>query len=142
MALQWQDSYCVNFCKIDLQHKKLFAIGESLYIMASQGCLDDGCKESLMTALGELKDYAGYHFDYEEQFIESHGYLQIEKHREEHLSFIRQIEVFHQELQVAPNQEAVLKIILYIVNWVTYHILLSDKAYSKELIKKGVIDTY
>ena len=65
---EWKENFSVNIKNIDDQHRELFRIGNSLYNIIS---IKDGIDryDEIMKELYEMKDYAIYHFDYEEKLM-------------------------------------------------------------------------
>ena len=83
---KWKDDFSVNIKSIDEQHQELFRIGNSLYNVVS---INDGIDryDEIMEALYEMKDYAIYHFGYEEKLMKDNGYSKFLKHKRQHDAF-------------------------------------------------------
>ena len=65
---KWKEDFSVNIKTIDEQHQELFRIGNSLYnIISIKGGIDR--YDEIMKILYEMRDYAIYHFDYEEKLM-------------------------------------------------------------------------
>ncbi|MFD3157000.1 bacteriohemerythrin [Haloimpatiens sp. FM7330] len=133
---KWKDSYSVGVEEINKQHKKLFELGKELYELIE---LDDEYDhfDEIMNILDELKDYTHYHFKSEEDLLTKHGYetLQFKLHRLEHKSFIHKMDSFNEKSIDFEQKDSVLKMLSFIENWISHHILETDMSY-KEFFSK------
>lgn len=134
---EWSDKYSVNIEKIDNQHKKLFEIASDIYELASLKDSYDHYDE-ITKLLNELKDYAVYHFNYEEKLMEQYGYGGLDDHKIEHMFFVKKLNKI-EKIDIDNNQnEALLELINFVADWITGHILKSDMEYKPYLNGKGV----
>lgn len=136
----WKNDYSCNIAEIDAQHKRLFELAGDLYAIATSkddvDYYDDICR-----IFKELSDYTVYHFSYEEQLMEQHGYDQTDcrAHKWEHAAFVAKIQKI-QESDLDMNQRKVLmEVIMFAVDWIEKHILTTDKKYSEFFNAKGII---
>jgi len=136
----WKNEYSCNIAEIDIQHKRLFELAGDLYVIATAkdnvDYYDDICR-----IFKELSDYTVYHFGYEEQLMEQHGYdlAEYRAHKWEHAAFVTKIQKI-QESDLDLNQRKVLMdIIIFAVDWIEKHILATDKKYSEFFNEKGII---
>lgn len=137
MLFKWKDAYSCNVEAIDQQHKKLFELGSKLYNMVS---LKDGADhyDEIMNVLLELKDYAIYHFDFEEGLMEKHGFPGLSTHLKEHNSFIDKIVELENEDIDEKQRKITMDIIIFVSNWIEQHILKTDMQYKDFFNNKGV----
>lgn len=131
--LKWKSDYSVGIVSIDLQHRKLIDLINSL-----QTAVDYATGEQYeRKALDELVDYTMTHFKYEEDLMEKHGYADFESHCREHARMIARVEKvladYHRDQHVA-LQEA----LDFLKDWLINHINGTDRQYSQFLIDKGV----
>jgi len=137
MYFDWKDSFKVDVAEIDRQHMKLFDIGGRIsdLVMA-----DDGYDhyDEIVLIFEELKNYAIYHFNYEEQLLEQHGYKDLDTQKIQHMFFIKKLEKI-QKSDIDANQKETLKnLITFVYDWISSHILKSDMAYKEFLKNRGV----
>lgn len=124
---EWKESYELGIPEIDLQHKRLIAISNDLYDIATQG--GERLKLDMAKVLKKLTDYTVYHFTSEEAFQRKYGYAGVEMHKVAHDQFIA--EVNHQISQLnSESQEDALRFYGYIANWILTHIAKADKIWA------------
>ncbi|NMA86174.1 MAG: hemerythrin family protein [Tissierellia bacterium] len=135
---KWKDNFSVNIKIIDEQHQELFRIGNALYRIIS---IKDGVDryDEIMKILYEMRDYAIYHFDYEEKLMKENGYLDFENHKRQHNGFINKVKSID-ELDVDEKQKKIgMELVIFIADWIENHILKSDMEYKDFLNSKGVM---
>lgn len=135
---KWKESYSFNISEIDKQHKKLFEIGSRIYDLAS---LNDGYDhyDEIMQIFDELRDYTVYHFNYEEELMQKHGYEQFEKHKFEHDFFIKKMNRLEKSDIDEEQNKTLLNIISFVADWISGHILQSDTDYKDFMHANGII---
>jgi len=128
----WSKVFSVNVELFDKQHQKLFDIGKRLYY----SIMESNSHEKIATIMEELCNYAIYHFEDEEYYMEKFDYKDIETHKAAHQKFRTQIEQFRQDHQ--KNKSFLpIKIINFLQQWLLDHILIEDKAYGPLLKDKA-----
>lgn len=134
---KWRDDFSVNIKSIDDQHKELFRIGNNLYDIVS---LKDGIDryDEIMEALYSMRDYAMYHFQYEEELMEQNGYPEYAKHKREHDAFISKVQSVDEEKIDEEQEQVGMDLIIFIANWIENHILKTDMKYKNYLNDKGI----
>ena len=137
MAFKWRDRYSLNIPEIDTQHKKLFEIGNRAYELA---ILNDGHDhyDEIMVIVDELLDYTKYHFEYEEELMEKYEYVDITDQHEEHNFYIDKIQSISEENVDDDQQKVVLDILDFLSQWISSHILISDRKYANYFKEKGI----
>lgn len=135
MALMnWSDNLSVNIKEIDEQHKKLVGMINELHEAMKQG------KGSDVTGkvLAGLIQYVATHFATEEKFMKTHAYPEYLKHKAEHDALTKQAadlqNQFHEGKPVLT-----VELMSFLKNWLTNHILGTDKKYGPYLNGKGVV---
>lgn len=137
MAIKWREKYRCDIEEIDTQHKKLFEIGDELYTIAT---LKDGLDhyDDIIAILQKLKDYAIYHFKYEEELMEKYGYEELEEHKKVHDKFVNKVIEFEHK-DIDEDQDAVaLNMVMFLADWIEQHILGTDFKYKDFFSEKGV----
>ncbi|NLK98119.1 bacteriohemerythrin [Defluviitalea saccharophila] len=139
MSFEWKDRYSLNIPEIDEQHQKLFEIGYRAYELAM---INDGSDyyDEIMAIIDELLDYVEYHFEFEERLMERNLYSKFGTHCKEHNFYISKIKNMAHEEKIDDNQqEALLNILNFLSDWISNHILITDRQYVNEFKEKGLI---
>lgn len=126
MIIKWKEEYSLGVEKIDRQHRKLFEIAGRVYELLKDELRIDKY-DKIVAILEELKDYTVYHFQSEEEYMRSINYRKYLSHKVRHDDFIEKISSVDL-YQVDHRQEQhLLEILEFIVNWIDSHILGEDK---------------
>lgn len=132
-AVAWIPEFEIGVRSIDEQHMRLVDMLNALggAISSGQG------KDSIMGIVEDMKQYAVYHFQTEEQAMQSTEYPKLSQHKQEHDSFIEQV------LDAADALESGGKITPqevwgFLRKWLAEHILESDKLMGGHLAAQGV----
>lgn len=124
--IKWQEEYRIGVQAIDEQHQRLFEIANQAYQLLKNELLLDKY-DKIVTILEELRDYTVYHFSFEEQYMANIGYKKLLSHKVLHDDFVEKIKTIDFD-QVDENQDQYLIGILdFVVNWIQKHILGVDK---------------
>ncbi len=123
----WDVNFETSIAIIDEQHFKLVSL---LNELADHIVHNDAVE--LKRVFDELAAYADYHFKTEEgvwapYFKDDPLFL---KHKQSHDSFLPQVESLMQEAKNKSLPQAVEDVLGFLVNWLTFHILDSDKRMS------------
>jgi hemerythrin len=119
----WKDDYKLLQEDIDTEHKKLFQIA----IRALQYRDDSDLKSHIKKIIIELNEYMKFHFEHEEEFMESIGYPQIQEHKLLHENIITQINDLIRNIASYSLVEFEKKLMTYIDIWLVNHIVFEDK---------------
>ncbi len=128
MALRWRSSFSRNIKEIDNQHKRLIEISWKLKILAPISSKIN-FEDEVLEIIKELKEYAIYHFDYEEKMMQKYNFEGFEKHRIQHDAFVKRILELEEEHVKFNRAEAVISIKNFVICWITEHILKTDIKY-------------
>ena len=129
----WSVEYSVNIPTFDAQHQKLFALIEQL-----QNAMQRGQGRTVLSdLLSELIRYTKDHFTAEERAMTTYGYPELKAHQGEHNKLKRQVFEFERDFK-AGNIMISVELSSFLQDWLTQHILRSDKQYSAFLSGKGV----
>ncbi len=131
--IEWSDKYRIGIKTIDAQHKQLIELINELNVAMATG----ESTNVLSDILSGLTQYTRIHFAYEEKLLEIHGYPQTVEHQQEHHKMISQVEQFNQQFMLDPTSAISLELMQYLTNWLTNHILVTDKEYVEFLVDKG-----
>ncbi|MCS7044302.1 MAG: bacteriohemerythrin [Bryobacteraceae bacterium] len=126
--VDWKPEYNVGHAEIDEQHKRLVGLINQLHDAMKAG----GRHEDLMRIMNELVNYTRYHFTHEENLMRQAGYPDLASHQRAHRAMVEQVEKLKQE---AGSSRAgfSIKLMGFLKNWLTDHILGSDMKYAPAL---------
>jgi len=129
----WDASYSVKVDKCDEDHKKMISLINALHdaMLAGKGA------QVIQQIVGELDDYASFHFAREESLLEKTHYPALGPHRAQHREFVKKMEQFQRDLEGATIGESVL-VADFLKDWWTNHIMQTDRQYSAHLNDNGV----
>ena len=134
MALiTWSNMLSTGIGEQDNQHKKLIEMINQLNdaMQAGKG------SEVLGKVLSELVNYTVFHFGYEEKLMAQHGYVDTPAHKGEHARFVQTVGDFKKKFDSGSAVISV-EIMNFLRDWLTSHIMKTDKKLGQELSKKGV----
>lgn len=128
----WDQSYSVNVKRCDDEHRKLLAMlnGFSQAVRAGKG------HGGLKFVIEDLTTYAKTHFTTEEGFLQQTNYPALAAHQAEHQGFISRVDEFDKSLQKGQAEPTV--VLEFMQEWLTKHILHSDRLYTAHLNANGV----
>ncbi len=127
--MEWKESYSCNIEIIDQQHKELIELGNQLYQIAMNKDLVEQ-KEQVKQVFQKLKIYTLEHFSYEEELMIAHGYKGYDLHKAEHEGFIEMLNEKVLHFGFTPSE--IVDMILFFMDWIGNHIIISDQMYAKE----------
>ena len=134
MALiSWSNMLSTGIDEQDNQHKKLIDLINQLNdaMKAGKGT------EVLGKVLSELVNYTVFHFGYEEKLMGQHNYSDTPAHKAEHVKFVQTVGDFKKKFD-SGNAVITVEIMNFLRDWLTSHIMKTDKKLGQELTKLGV----
>lgn len=120
--IDWNIGLITGVELIDQQHEHLIGLLNSTHYARIGG----SSRESLASLLDELIDYATYHFATEERYMQENRYPELENHAMEHEKFSARVVAFQNDF-AAGNVDLTLDVLLFLKNWLTNHIMETDK---------------
>lgn len=124
--VKWSDDYLIGIEEIDNQHKKLFEItDEALNLLKDDLRVDK--YDEIASILEELKSYAKYHFKSEEEYMLSIGYKRYFSQKVDHDDFIEKINNIDLNKVDENQEEYLMSIVEFAVQWISDHIIQKDK---------------
>ena len=129
----WTDNLSVKIAAIDAQHRKLIDLINELNDAMSQG----KGKDVLGRVLTSLIDYTKTHFAEEERLMSLHKYPGYAEHKAAHDSLTAQVIEISEKFK-SGQIGLTIPVSDFLKEWLTDHILHTDKEYSAFLISKGV----
>ncbi len=123
---EMKPEYYTGIKFIDDEHTKLFAIADECYELLTNQFLPDKY-DYIMKVVNDLKDYTRYHFNHEEEYMDSIGYKRILSQKVAHEDFIEKINEFDSESIDENQKESLLELVDFLSTWLVEHILKKDK---------------
>jgi hemerythrin len=131
--MPWTPLFSVGIREIDEQHKLLFKLANEF----DEACRTGDASDSVWRVLDELIRYTEFHFSTEERLMERLQYSVAESHRIEHVELRRSVEEFRSRLQDG-SLDLQPEILGFFRDWLTRHIMNSDRQLGAELGRKGL----
>lgn len=128
--IQWEEAYRTNNDLIDGHHKELFRLCNELHKLHGDKYMIDKY-DKIVNAIEELKDYTKYHFDAEEQYMISVGYNRVLSHKVLHNDFIEKLDTIDYKRIDMDQDNYLLELLAFAVDWIIEHILTVDKLIDK-----------
>ncbi len=132
-GLAWNDQYSVRVHELDEQHKKLIAMVQTLHNAMREG----RGKQELNKIFADLVAYTASHFASEERLMKQHGYPDYQAHHEIHTKMTNKAMSLQKDFQ-AGKTGITLDTMKFLEDWVSKHILVTDRKYGSFFNGKGV----
>jgi hemerythrin len=129
----WDPSFSVKVARCDEDHKKLFALLNSLHDAMASG---KGA-QVIGKVVKELSDYTKSHFAAEQELLEKTHYPALGPHLAQHRIFVKKVEQFQKDLDAGVLGQAI-SVVSFLKDWLTNHIKQTDQQYSAHLNANGV----
>lgn len=128
---EMKDEFKTGIDFIDEQHARLFEIANEAYTLLKMIFTIDKY-DKVIDLVDELRDYTVFHFNAEEEYMDSINYKRRFTQKIEHDAFIKKInEVDYKTIDSNPDKY-ILELLELLNQWLTGHILHNDKLISKE----------
>lgn len=134
MALiAWSNMLSTGVTEQDNQHKKLIDLINQL-----NDAMKDGKGNEVMgKVLAELVNYTVFHFGYEEKLMAQYKTDDTPAHKAEHVKFVQTAGDFKRKFD-SGNAVVSVEIMNFLRDWLTNHIMKTDKKLGQALVKQGV----
>ncbi|MDA8161074.1 MAG: bacteriohemerythrin [Desulfobacteraceae bacterium] len=117
----WLPEYSVGVERIDAQHRRIFAMINTLYTALGQ----PQTALPVRRVLEEMADYVSFHFDTERSYLGAMpGYA---AHDQEHRQFIAKAANFTKDYQKLPPDRLLRDMLIFLAYWLKDHIKGTDK---------------
>ncbi|MCG8594156.1 MAG: bacteriohemerythrin [Kiloniellales bacterium] len=123
--MEWTPEMSVGLAELDDDHKMLVRV-------INQLATNTGQAGALRQCIFALMRYAEFHFAREEHVMQACGFTALPEHKLEHEDFTAQIQALAKRFEEDPEAAAPEineKLLDYLKNWLTHHILIVDMAY-------------
>jgi hemerythrin-like metal-binding protein len=132
--ITWSKRLSIGLETIDEQHRTLIGHINKLHraMAERQG------KAATEAVLSGLIDYTSGHFKFEEELFAKHGYPEAASHGEKHAKLVGEVLEYARRFD-AGEVSVNVEILTFLKNWLTEHILGTDKRYAPFLREHGVL---
>ncbi len=131
--IEWSDKYSVNVSIIDKEHKDFIDIVNKVTIAKQRNYSQKEVEE----LLGELVKFAKEHFKTEETYMSTFQYPDYLLHYNEHLNFSLHMIIYNNQV-INAEYKILDELHKYLLEWVVYHMQITDKKYTKCFNKHGL----
>jgi hemerythrin len=132
--VQWSDKFSVGVEELDHQHQRLIQMLNRL--LTARGRVDTR-SETISDLINDMTRYAQEHFKTEEHLMEVHGYPGLEEHKRQHRAYREKVVDFSTAIMVGV-ETVPERLLAYLIDWWTHHILEEDMKYKPFFASKGV----
>nr|WP_320116194.1 bacteriohemerythrin [uncultured Desulfuromonas sp.] len=130
--IEWNRNFTVQIEHFDDHHRHLINLLNKTHDQVVRHME----KEKLGLVLVELIDYAKYHFRAEEVWMKELGYPKLKQHCAEHHYFINRVQEMCDDYNNG-NTALAQELLSFMKNWLSSHILGTDREYSRFIEKKS-----
>lgn len=124
--IEWKNEYSIGIDVIDEQHQKLFEIANRIFDLLKNDLLVDKY-DRIVDIIAELQEYTRYHFETEENYMQSIGYRRLLSQKASHNDFLEKMAAIDLN-KIDDGQNLYLRDILdFVLDWLVQHIMKSDK---------------
>lgn len=120
-SIEWKDIYCLGNDEIDFEHKIFVKIIQKIDKAVTERC----SMQTLSRLLLELKKYADFHFQSEENFMMEIDYPDIVAHKSEHEKLLSQLQLTILRVEIGDLKPDVIAD--FLIEWFKNHTIIVDK---------------
>jgi hemerythrin-like metal-binding protein len=125
--MEWKEEYSVGIKEIDTQHKELI----SLFSRITDSVEQELQWSEVHYRIVELRNFASFHFDFEEALLRLYGCPEADGHVEFHKQFFAKLNDIEKRSLLDEVKQEMFK---FLFDWLFGHILTTDKAYAKYIL--------
>lgn len=124
--MEWNKIFITGVENIDKQHKTLFNTITKL----KKSTIDPtkSTQDDIHAILVYLVKYTKYHFSYEEKYMESINYVNLDEHKKVHRRFLVELKDIIIEYKTKGTYKEV-QLYIFLVKWLQKHIAVEDQKY-------------
>ena len=127
---EMKEEYLTGIPQVDEEHTRIFELAEQAYQLLQDEHRYDKY-DDLVHLVEELKSYTKYHFEHEEEDMESIEYQAIFIQRAQHKAFIQKLDEFEVDEDGLEHQDSIIELLDLITEWLIEHIVKMDKLIGK-----------
>lgn len=129
---EWKSEYSLQIPQMDAQHQRLFSLASELHAAMANRQGAAVAEQALAT----LIEYTRTHFSAEEGLMRHHSFPESVSHKQEHDKLTAQVLDFQKRL-ARKESWLTVDLMLFLQNWLTRHICISDRKYAEHIHKKA-----
>ncbi|MBE0492097.1 MAG: hemerythrin family protein [Sulfurospirillum sp.] len=126
----WKSEYTIGEATIDAQHQELFEIANEAFAVVQA----EDKKEKIKEIIHKLFTYTQEHFAYEEQFMKTINYNNLDEQKSAHQHILNTLNTLVLHCQEANMQALEEKLIEFVDVGLVQHIVQEDKKIGKWLV--------
>lgn len=132
-SFHWDKNFETGIVEVDDQHRHLVDVINNFGNVLSNG--EGASFGEVKAVLGELADYAHFHFSEEEMMMECKGIdpRHAIYQKSEHVSFLQQVEQMQAGLS-PDNLESAKPLLRFLIYWLAHHILGTDQSMARQIV--------
>ncbi len=123
---EMKPDYYTGIDFIDQEHSRLFEICNEAYELLTNQFIPDKY-DYIVEVVQQLKDYTRYHFQHEEEYMESKGYKRLLSQKVAHNDFTEKLDSIDLDVMDETQKDVLLDLIDFLNNWLVEHIYKKDK---------------
>ena len=127
---EMKEEYLTGIPQVDEEHTRIFELAEQAYQLLQDEHRYDKY-DDLVHLVEELRSYTKYHFEHEEEYMESIDYQAIFIQRAQHKAFIQKLDEFEVDEDGLEHQDSIIELLDLITEWLIEHIVKMDKLIGK-----------
>lgn len=128
---EFKEEFTTGIEQLDAEHKKIFELTDHVYqLLTDENILFK--EDEFHEILDGLQDYVIEHFTDEEAYMESIQFAELDWQKEQHQKFAEKVNEFSEAakaLSLKNQDEVLLKLLDYLVEWLENHIVECDMKY-------------
>lgn len=134
-AFSWNQCYVTGLTTVDKQHRHLVNLLNGLGELLMQ--THEPATKALEEIFQQLASYAQYHFQEEEKLMNEHqlDHQLTSSHLVDHQRFIQEVLQLRHSMLASPGEES-RRLLHFLCDWLTYHILGSDQIMARAIAAK------
>lgn len=129
--IKWRDTYSIGVEAMDLQHKTIIELINTLY----NEIRNEESEQSNDKILEEMANYAEKHFKEEETLLETSKYPDLDNHKAIHQQYRDSLKSLVEKSKNS-DDTAMKDVYTFLRQWWTQHIMTEDQEYGKFLKPK------
>ncbi len=133
LLITWSSMLSTGVSEQDTQHKKLVDLINQL----NEAMYTGQDKEIQGAVLAQLIDYTVVHFGYEEALMSRYDDEDTARHKAEHSKFVQVVDDFQKQFD-AGTVVVTSELMHFLRDWLTGHIMKTDKKMGQRLVQQGV----
>lgn len=130
--MDWRDQYVIGIAEIDNQHRELLRLFQSI----AEAANEQTGWANIHFRIVELRNFAEFHFEFEESLMRMFGYANVKQHAESHRDFFPRLEAIMRSSIVDTVKHDVVK---FLSEWLTDHIMGADRSYAHHILSGATI---